>query len=126
MESQNKTYISFYLKDGAIRVYTEAIRFLGQPNYVRFLLNGDGSSMVMEPYHKKEFQSIRVRKNADRKLKKMHFSSAYLCRLMTFALGWNPEKSYRVPGRYIPAQKIVVFDMTKATIINSTNYTEEV
>ena len=119
MDLKNKTYISFYLKDGSIHVYTDAIRFLGQPNYIRFLLNNDGSSMVMEPYHKKEFQSIRVRKNADRKLEKTRFRSAYLCRLMTFALGWNQEKSYRVPGRFIPAQKIVVFDMTKATIINN-------
>lgn len=121
MELQNKTYVSFYLKDGYIHVYNAALRFLGQPNYIRFLLNQDGSSMVMEPYHKKEFQSIRVRKNMDRGLEKTCFGCVSLCRLMTYALGWNPKKSYRVPGRYIPAQKIVVFDMTQATIINNLN-----
>ena len=75
--------------------------------------------MVMEPYHKKEFQSIRVRKNADRMLKQTRFRCAYLCRLMTYTLGWRDDKSYRVPGKYIPAQKIVVFDMTQAKIINN-------
>ena len=50
MELENKTYVSFYLKDGVAHVYAEAIRFLGQPNYIRFLLNGDGTSMIMEPY----------------------------------------------------------------------------
>ena len=119
MGLRNNTYVSFYLKDGMINVYTDAIRFLGEPNYIRFLLNGDGSSMIMQAYHKKEFQSIRVPKNADRTWTQTRFCSAAMCRLMTFALGWNQEKSYRVPGRFIPAQKIVVFDMTKATIINS-------
>ena len=112
MESKNKTYVSFYLKDGMINVYTDAIRFL---------LNGDGSSMIMQAYHKKEFQSIRVPKNADRTWTQTRFCSAPMCRLMKYALGWEPDKSYRVPGKYIPAQKIVVFDMTKATIINNQN-----
>ena len=121
MESKNKTYVSFYLKDGMINVYTDAIRFLGEPNYFRFLLNGDGSSMIMQAYHKKEFQSIRVPKNADRTWTQTRFCRAPMCRLMKNALGWEPDKSYRVPGKYIPAQKIVVFDMTKATIINNQN-----
>ena len=121
MESKNKTYVSFYLKDGMINVYTDAIRFLGEPNYIRFLLNGDGSSMILQAYHKKEFQSIRVPKNADRTWTQTRFCSAPMCRLMKYALGWEPDKSYRVPGKYSPAQKIVVFDMTKATIINNQN-----
>jgi len=121
MESKNKTYVSFYLKDGMINVYTDAIRFLGEPNYIRFLLNCDGSSMIMQAYHKKEFQSIRVPKNAARTWTQTRFCSAAMCRLMKYALGWEPDKSYRVPGKYIPAQKIVVFDMTKATIINNQN-----
>ena len=119
MESQNKTYVSFYLKDGVINVYTDAIRFLGEPNYIRFLLNRDGSSMIMQACHKKEFQSIRVHKNVDRSLMQTRFCSAAMCRLMTYALGWEKNKSYRVPGKYIPAQKIVVFDMTQAEIINN-------
>ena len=119
MELENKTYVSFYLKDGVAHVYTEAIRFLGQPNYIRFLLNGDGTSMIMEPYHKKEFQSIRVRKDKDQTLKKMRFHCRLFCRLLTYTLNWDAEKSYRIPGRFVPAQHIVVFDLTKATIINN-------
>lgn len=126
MESQNKTYISFYLKDGVIHIYTDAIRFLGEPNYIRFLVNHNGSSMVMQAYDKKEFQSIRVHKNAERTLLQTRFRSAAMCRLMTYVLGWDKNKSYRVPGKYIHSQKIVVFDMPRAEIINSPNFTEEV
>lgn len=104
-------------------MYADAIRFLGKPNYIRFLLNKDGSSMLMEPYHKKEFQSIRVHKDLDREPQKLQFRCRPLCRLMAYTLTWETEKSYRIPGRYVPAQGVVVFDMTKATVIslNSTS-----
>ena len=112
------TYISVYLREGSIHVYAEAIRFLGRPKYIRFLLNRDGSSMVMEAYHKKEFQSVRVPKETDASQRTRVFSTSF-CRLLAYTLKWNAEKSYRIPGRYIASQHIIVFDLTKATAIGA-------
>jgi len=100
-----------------LHINMDAIRALDQPNFLRFLLNADGSSMIMEPYHKLEFQSIRVPKDIDRNLRRCRFRCAKLCRLFTYALNWDPQMTYRIPGKIIPAQKIVVFDMTQAKII---------
>lgn len=110
------TYVSFYLKDGKIHVYADAIRSLGTPYFIRFLLSQDGSSMIMEPYHKKEFQSIRVKK--DSISGKLYFRCRPLCSLLEHTRGWNHSQSYRIPGRLIQKQRIVLFDLTQATAIS--------
>lgn len=111
------TYVSFYLKDGKIHVYADAIRSLGTPDFIRFLLNQDGSSMIMEPYHTKEFQSIRVKK--DNISGKLYFRCRPLCRLLEHTRGWNHLQSYRIPGRLIQNQRIILFDLTQAAVISS-------
>ena len=116
--TDNTTYVSFYLKDGKIHVYADAIRSIGSPNFIRFLLNHDSSSMIMEPYHKKEFQSIRVKK--DNKIShELYFRCRPLCRLIEHTRGWNHSQSYRIPGRLIQNQRIVLFDLTQAIPISS-------
>lgn len=113
------TYVSFYLKDGKIHVYADAIRSLGTPDFIRFLLNQDGSSMIMEPYHKKEFQSIRVKK--DNISGKLYFRCRPLCSLLEHTRGWNHSQSYCIPGRLFHNQRIVLFDLTQAAAISSQN-----
>lgn len=116
MRLTNKTtYVSFYLKDGKIHVYTDAIRSLDTPDFIRFQLNQDGSSMIMEPYHKKEFQSIRIKK--DIISGKLYFRCKPLCSLLEHTRGWNHSQSYRIPGRLIQKQRIVLFDLTQAAAI---------
>ena len=115
------TYVSFYLKDGKIHVYADAIRSLGSPNYIRFLLGKDGSSMIMEPYHKKEFQSIRVKKNNSIS-HNLCFRCKPLCRLLENALGWNDSQSYRIPGKIITSQRIILFDLARAAVISSQDF----
>ena len=106
------------MRDGTIHVYAEAVRFLGQPKFIRFLLNKDGSSMLMESYHKKEFQSFRVPQEALAPRKMRIFSRSF-CRLLAYTLKWDVDKSYRVPGQYVASKRVVVFDMTKAIAIGS-------
>lgn len=119
--TDNTTYISFYLKDGKVHVFADALRSLGTPNYIRFLLGKDGSSMIMEPYHKKEFQSIRVKKDNKQMHRKLCFRCKPFCKLLENTLGWTNLYSYRVPGRLIPSQRIILFDLTQATAICTLN-----
>ena len=114
------TYVSFYLKDGKIHVYADAIRSLGTPDFIRFRLNQDGSSMIMEPYHKKEFQSIRVKK--ENISGKLYFRCKPLCSLLEHTRGWDHSQSYRIPGRLIQKQCIVLFDLTQAAAISGWDY----
>ena len=102
-------------------MFADALRNLGTPNYIRFLLGKDGSSMIMEPYHKKEFQSIRVKKDNEQMHHKLCFRCKLFCKLLENTLGWTNLYSYRVPGRLIPSQRIILFDLTQATAICTLN-----
>ncbi len=111
------TYISFYLQKPRIHVHSKTLIDIGNPRYVRFLVKEDGSSMVMESYHKKDFHSHRVPKRTNKKWE-MEISSLALCTLLKNKLNWESGKSYRVPGKIYPSQHLAVFDLSSAAPIN--------
>ena len=119
MNLSDNTYVSFYLKEGKVHVFCDAVRSIGEPHFIRFLLNKSGTSMIMEPYDKKEFQSIRVPKSVYSRTGKMEFRCKPFCRLLEYALCWDGERSYRIPGRIIHKQHIILFDLTRASVIQS-------
>ena len=114
------TCISFYLSSNRIHIFLDALRFLGSPPFVRFLLSKDHKSMVMQAYDRLEFTSLRV-PNADvesTKRNQMEVASIMLCQIIKGWFCWTDGLSYRVPGRYIKKQNIILFDLTKAYAIN--------
>jgi len=71
----------------------------------------------MQSYHKQDFISFRVPKAIFSGGGSMEISSKPFCRLLAMRLGWDTNKSYRIPGRYFPSQKIVRFDLASAVEI---------
>ena len=114
------TFVSFYLSGGRLHIHPEALRKIGCPPYVRFLLSEDGKSMIMEPYTRKVFASMRVPKGLYTKSDKrsrMEVKCAPFCRMMAHHLGWDPYSSYRILGKIYPNQKIVKYDLDTAYAI---------
>ena len=111
------TYISFYLRGSKIHVFRKTLAELGNPQFVRFRIHEDGNSMVMEAYSKKDFQSHRVPKK-NREGWSLEIHSKPLCRIMMKHLNRNETQSYRIPGVAYPSQRIAVFDLTAAVMIN--------
>ena len=66
-EMSTDTFISFYLSNSGIHVFSKTILDLGNPQFIRFRFHEDGKSMVIEAYDKKDFQSHRVPKRNDKK-----------------------------------------------------------
>ena len=119
-----QTYLSFYLRTSTIRVFNEAVRSIGRPNYIRFLLNTETMQIAMIPAYNKDFQSFRVPKalySSHVGNKAMMVHSQKLCRILAAQLGWNGEYSYRVPGTVFEEQKVARFDLAHATQIRQTN-----
>ena len=116
------TYISFYLSGGRLHIQPEALRKIGCPPYVRFLLNEDGKSMIMEPYNRKVFASMRVPKGLygkSEKRSRMEVKCAPFCRLMAHHLGWEESKTYRIQGKIYANQCIVKYDLQTAYAIKN-------
>lgn len=117
----NNTYISFYLNDSTIRIFKTTVRAIGTPPFLQFLIHPDGQSMVMQPCETRSFTTIRVPKNLYSDTGKTQAYSKGLCRLLANKLNWDIKSSYRIPGRLIPHQKIVIFDLSKATAISQSS-----
>lgn len=118
---EQTTYLAFYLRSDTARVYVGALRGIGEPKIIRFLINPDTMEMIMQPYHRKEFQSFRVPKGVyepDHGIyRSMQVHSKEFCRLVAGQLGWTDQVSYRVPGKIYRERKMVLFELRKAEII---------
>lgn len=109
----NDTYLSFYLSTSRLHIFSKTIIEIGNPKFICFLVKEDGQSMIMEAYHKKDFQSHRVPKRAEGKWE-MEVRSLPLCGLLKNRLNWEDGKSYRIPGKTYPKQRLAVFDLSAA------------
>ena len=87
-------YISFYLKAYRIHIFVDALRAIGSPKRICFFYNGSTG---------------------------LEISSFPLCQLLSTKYKWNANQSYRISGKvsnYSMGQKVVVFDLESAEIIN--------
>lgn len=111
------TYVSFYLTTSRIHIFRSTIRDIGNPKFIRFLVKEDGPSMIIEAYHKKDFQSHRIPKETGDGYREMEVRSLPLCSLLKNRLNWENGKSYRIPGKTYPQQRLAVFDLSAAEMI---------
>ena len=120
----SQTFLSFYLRSITIRVFNAAVRSIGQPRFIRFMLNTETMQMVMLPAYKKDFQSFRVPKglySSHVGNQAMMVHSQKFCHILAEQLGWNENHSYRVPGTVFEDQQIARFDLSRANMIQQTN-----
>ncbi len=119
----NETFISFYLAKGRVHIFPSALHGIGDPPFIRFLLSKDGKTMIMEPYDHKEFPSMRVPKSMYKESEKraqMEISCVPFSRMLAKWLNWEKDGSYRIPGKILPVQKLVLFDLEKTYSIHET------
>lgn len=109
-----ETNISFYLKTNRIHVFMDALRGIGSPKYICFLISDDGSRLIMKPYDKKDFHSHRVPVDVYNGCKRLELSSLPLCKILTEMFEWSENDTYRVPGKILIEQGLVVFYLNEA------------
>ena len=111
------TYISFYLRNNRIHVFVDALRGIGSPKYVCFMISDDGNTLILAPYQKKDFHSHRVPPDVYHGVASLNLTSIRLCQILTAEFGWDSSKSYRISGKLDENRKIVVFDLRFASKI---------
>lgn len=112
------THISFYLRVGTIHIHRSTIRALGNPAFIRFLISDDGTTLLVQSYHKKDFRSFRVPESINDEIGRVQIHSKGLCAVFVKRFGWQPDLSYRIPGKPFPAQGVAAFDLTRADAIH--------
>lgn len=116
----SETYISFYLRANRIHVFADALRGIGSPSRICFLLDPDGKTLLMVPYAKRDFKSHLIHPKTYSGKAGVEISSLGLCRLIANRHGWDISRSYRVPGRVSSAQVLAAFDLKNAEVIPPT------
>lgn len=110
-----KTYISFYLRVGRIYIYIDALRQIGCPNRICFMVDDKGDYLIVRPYEKRDLKSHAVSKNNYNSGKpNVRISSVKLCRLLASLRSWDENYSYRVPGKVYTKDNVVMFDLRRA------------
>ena len=74
--------------------------------------------MLVQSFDKKTFQSFRVPGYPSDQLGKVQIHSKGFCDMMVRRFGWDPEMSYRIPGKPYPSQSVAAFDLSKADAIH--------
>ena len=113
----NSTYISFYLNSNRIHIFIEALRGIGNPKRICFMLDQNGKSLLMLPHKKKDFISHEVPQKVYSGSDSMEICSKKLCRILAGQHSWDVSRSYRVPGVIITEKELAVFDLMKAEVI---------
>lgn len=109
--------ISFYLKSGGIRIFSDALKKIGSPSRICLLLSKDGKSLLITPYEKRDLKSHRVPNDVYCNSGKMEIYSLKLCEYISHLRNWESNISYRVPGKVLPEKNYIVYDLTKAIMI---------
>ena len=108
------TYISFYSKTGCIRIFKASVRAIGLPKFIRFRINEDATSLLLEPFDRISLTSFRVPANLNEEEGNMEVYSKGFIHGLSQRLGWERGRSYRVPGKVLPQQGVVLYDLTQA------------
>ena len=112
-----ETYISFYLKANRIHIFVDSLRGLGSPSRICFMIKESGETLMLAPYEKRDFKSHGVPPNVYNGTSSMEVSSMKLCRIIADFHHWDLGRSYRVPGKIHPEQKVAIFSLTEAKVI---------
>ena len=113
----DRTYISFYLNANRIHIFIEALRGIGSPKRICFMIDQDGNRLLMLPHAKKDFISHGVPQSVYAGKESLEICSKKLCRILAGQHNWDVARSYRVPGLIVAEKKLAAFDLTKAEVI---------
>ncbi|MCF0238805.1 MAG: hypothetical protein HUK24_09405 [Sphaerochaetaceae bacterium] len=112
------TYISFYLSKCTFRLFKSALRQIGNPPYIRFLVSNKDMSIVMQAFDEKTQISFKISEKmlAKGNSQSLVVHSKRLCSILASVMGWDVTKNYRIKGRIYPSQQLVKFDLSTAVI----------
>ncbi len=113
----NAIQISFYLRANRIHVFAEALRCIGSPKRICFLISADGQTLLMRAHKHRDFRSHRVPQNVYMGERSLEISSNKLCRILAELHNWDLKYSYRVPGTIREESDSILFYLTKAEVI---------
>lgn len=110
--------LSFSLRCGKTLIYHATIKALGDPEYIRFLIDTKNKRMALQVCNKKLPESFKVPQCEQDKWDFTVCGQAML-KIIWDCCGWDRDKTYRIEGNVIENHDLVEFDLRQATICNN-------
>ena len=117
MIDEHKYKIFFSTKWYKIRINQQTILDMGYPTMVRMLISPEKKELVVQPCNSYEKLSFKVPNDFGEDSHGFELSSIALTDLLVDTMGWDMDTHYRVYGRYIKKENIVVFDLKKFEVV---------
>ena len=115
---ENSKYTIFFsTKWYKIRINQQSILDIGYPKRLRILINPEKKEMVVQPCNKYEKLAFKVPNDFGDTSHGFELSSAKLTGLIVDTMGWTRGVHYRICGKYIEEENIIVFPLTQYEIM---------
>lgn len=115
----NKYTIFFSTKWYKIRINRQSILDMGYPKRIRILINPEKKELVLQPCNVYEKLAFKVPNDFGDNTHGLELSSISLTDLLTDTMGWKKDVHYRIRGRYIKKENIIVFPLTQYEIMTN-------
>ena len=112
--------ISFNYRADTVRIYKDTIKALGNPKYVRFMINPDYKRLYIQGSDTRDKNTLPVPEKGDRYCFVLH--GRYFIRKISLLAGWSLDNSYVVNGTFLAEFNLVQYDLEDAMLINDFSY----
>ena len=116
------TYMTIELKQHhCIRIRSSCYRLLGEPEYIQLLVNPVEMTVAVRavdlPTSKDSIHKVnrtRLKQGSSQEI----YSTSFLRKLCKVVGGLDEGHSYKLTGKLVPKERLVVFDLQSITLID--------
>ena len=122
MAGKDVISVTFYNKDGSLRVSMGLLEKFGLPKYMRFLINTSEKVFGVEPCNRSDPTGIKITYTMSGLTSGYRAWSCLLVEKIYELMGWDISKKYRVYGTYSEEKKMGLFDLNKYGFVEELKY----
>lgn len=116
----NNLGMSFSLKRGRALIYRSTLKEIGEPSYIRLLINKKLKRIAVQCCEEIDKESYEVPDYST--LDQFEISSLNLITLIYKMAGWESDKSYRVYGYPVTKYRLVLFCLDEGKEITDAQF----
>lgn len=114
--------VTFFYKDGSVRVSMGALEKFGLPKYIRFLINPSNKTFAVEPCNRSDLTGVHVTYTMSGLTAGFRTFSVLLVEQIYEFMNWDINKRYRVYGQYLEDKKAAVFNLENYGFVEDLRY----
>lgn len=121
---ENRAGVSFSSRRGRLLIYHATIKALGNPDYIRFLVNSREKRLAIQCCEEIDGNHFRVPPWQEGEKTQFDVASVTFLAILYKMCQWDQSKTYLVYGEPHPKYRLVDFDLTAAKEIRADQFAD--